>query len=138
MQPPNVRMRSYEVATDLQPAPAPASNGCSRAASVYIYNRHPPGCRSVLKKRAAAWFTMRSKGLGDASPTSRIVNYGITMPRLRLAKSSEMYQKNNTKMDIADVFSKWYNTQRPWRLSLQVRGMPVIQNEETLDFLRAS
>ena len=25
----------------------------------------------------------------------------------------------------ADVFSKWYNTQRPWRLSLQVRGMPI-------------
>ena len=41
---------------------------------------------SVLKKRAAAWFTMRSKGLGDASPTSGIVIYGITMPRLRLAK----------------------------------------------------
>jgi hypothetical protein len=30
--------------------------------------------------------TMRSKGLGDASPTSGIVIYGITMPRLRLAK----------------------------------------------------
>ena len=24
----------------------------------------PTGCRSVLKKRAAAWFTMRSWGLG--------------------------------------------------------------------------
>ena len=24
----------------------------------------PAGCRSVLKKRAAAWFTMRSWGLG--------------------------------------------------------------------------
>ena len=48
--------------------------------------RHPKGAISVLKKRAAAWFTMRVGGLGDTSPTSRIVNNDITMPRLPFYK----------------------------------------------------
>ena len=69
----------------------------------------PARVKERFEKTRSRMVTMRSVGLGEASPTSRIVNNGITMPRLRLVKSSEIYQKNNTKMDIADVFSKWYN-----------------------------
>ena len=43
------------------------------------------GCKKRFEKTRSRMVTMRSVGLGEASPTSRIVNNGITMPRLRLA-----------------------------------------------------
>ena len=75
---------------------------------------------SVLKKHAAAWFTMRSVGLGEASPTSRIVNNGITMPRLRLVKRGKrsensrrtiLISQTNVFINVADSERKCYNMQ---------------------------
>ena len=43
----------------------------------------PKGVRSVQKKRAAAWFTMRSWGLGIFPQQDAFGVYDPTMPRLR-------------------------------------------------------
>ena len=62
----------------------------------------PAGCRSVLKKRAAAWFTMRSWGLGYTPTSDRwqllaigtlLADYQTWYRKALLADYQEWYQK---------------------------------------------
>ena len=87
----------------------------------------PEGSISVLLKRAAAGFILRFGGLGILSnkrPDSSYWPSGHCLRlRLRLVKSSVVYKESNTKIDIADVFSKWYN----------IIGKGVIKGEMLLE-----
>ena len=98
------------------PAPASVQQRFANTRSRMVHHALKEGPKrpdNLPLGRLSAEGGTEGPGTGDASPTSRIVSYGITMPRLRLAKK-----------DIALTISKWYNTwQRRHEILSKSEGM---------------